>query len=298
MRFVGLDVGGTKVAAGVLDDGVLSEPVIEPTELGSSDALVAQLIRIVRAVGGDAVNAVGIGVPSVVEFATGRIRNSVNIPLIDVPLRALLTERLGVPVFVDNDGSVAALAEAHTAGTRNLVMLTIGTGVGGGVVIDGRVFRGATGAAPELGHQLVAVDCSRGVPRAVPGFPQPGSLESIAAGGALDRLAREAGLDSGRAAVERARAGDAVALEVMRIHGERVGLGIANAINCFDPEEIVIGGGVSAAGELLLEPASRVGREYALPGVGSQTKIRLAVHGNEAGVLGAALLAAQESAIQ
>jgi glucokinase len=89
-----------------------------------------------------------------------------------------------------------------------------------------------------------------------------------------------------------------VALEVMRIHGERVGLGIANAINCFDPEEIVIGGGVSAAGELLLEPASRVGREYALPGVGSQTKIRLAVHGNEAGVLGAALLAAQESAIQ
>jgi glucokinase len=294
VRFVGLDVGGTKVAAAALDDGVLSEEVVEPTEKSSTEALVDQLVRMIRDVGGEHAAAVGIGVPSVVEFATGRIRFSVNIPLADVPLRTLLSERVGVPVFVDNDASVAALAEAHTAGTRNLVMLTIGTGVGGGVIIDGRVFRGATGAAPELGHQVVAVDVARGVPAGGPTFPQPGSLESVAAGGALDRLAKQAGLASGHEAVALAKTGDPTACEVVRILGERVGLGVANALNCFDPQEVVIGGGVSAAGDLLLEPAARVGRQYALPGVGTQTHIRLAVHGNEAGVLGAALLAAAE----
>ena len=294
MRFVGLDVGGTKVAAAVLDDGVLSEEIVEPTEKGSSEALVAQLARMAREVGAPEFAAVGVGVPSTVNFATGSIYFSVNIPLADVPLRRLLSEQVGVPVFVDNDAAVAALAEAHTAGTRHLVMLTVGTGVGGGVIIDGRVYRGATGAAAELGHQLVSVNVEDGVPDAAPEFPQPGSLESVAAGGALDRLAREHGLESGHDAVAKAQEGDPAGCAVMEIIGERVGLGVANALNYFDPQEVVIGGGVSEAGDLLLAPAVRIARQYALPGVGTETKIRLAVHRNDAGVFGAALLAQSE----
>jgi glucokinase len=294
VRFVGLDVGGTKVAAAVLDDGVLSEEIVEPTEKGSSEALVAQLARMAREVGAPEFAAVGVGVPSTVNFATGSIYFSVNIPLADVPLRRLLSEQVGVPVFVDNDAAVAALAEAHTAGTRHLVMLTVGTGVGGGVIIDGRVYRGATGAAAELGHQLVSVNVEDGVPDAADEFPQPGSLESVAAGGALDRLAREHGLESGRDAVAKAQEGDPAACAVMEIIGERVGLGVANALNYFDPQEVVIGGGVSEAGDLLLAPAVRIARQYALPGVGTETRIRLAVHRNDAGVFGAALLAQSE----
>src|ERR1019366_1469840 len=137
--------------------------------------------------------AVGIGIPSVVEFATGRVRSSVNIPLQNVPLRRELSDRLGLPVFVDNDATVAALAEAHDAQGRldvqSLVMFTVGTGVGGGIVIDGRSYRGATGAAGELGMTLVSI--AEEIPPATR-FPQPGSLESLAAGHVLDRLAREA----------------------------------------------------------------------------------------------------------
>src|SRR5207302_3743930 len=109
----------------------------------------------------DDLSAVGIGVPSVVEFDTGRVVSSVNVPLADVPLRQVLGERLGVPVFVDNDASVAALAEAHDEElqlvARNLVMLTIGTGVGGGIVLAGRIYRGSTGGAGELGHTSVGL---------------------------------------------------------------------------------------------------------------------------------------------
>ena len=126
-----------------------------------------------------------------VDFDTGRVISSVNIPLVDVPLRERLGDRLGVPVFVDNDATVAALAEAHDENlqmvARDLVMLTIGTGVGGGLVLGGRIYRGATGGAGELGHTLVGMDLSGPVP-AAGRFPQAGSLEAVAAGHALDKL--------------------------------------------------------------------------------------------------------------
>jgi glucokinase len=294
---IGLDVGGTKIAAAGWRDGVLSEPVIRPTVTSSSDALIDQLVDMVELVRDPDATAVGIGVPSVVEFATGRIRFSVNIPLADLPLRHLLTERLGLPVFVENDGSCAALAEAHDA-CPDLVMFTIGTGVGGGIVIAGRLFRGVTGAAPELGHTIIGADMTNGAPPHSERFPQPGSLEALAAGGELGRLARTLLDDpnaTGRDAVAAAQRGDAAGRRALRILGERLGIGIANAINTFDPREVVIGGGVSAAGELLLGPAREVARRFTLPGVGTETTIRLARRGPEAGVLGAALLAYQEN---
>jgi glucokinase len=239
--------------------------------------------------------------------------SSVNIPLVDVPLRQVLGDRLGAPVFVDNDATVAALAEAHDEhlrpAARNLVMLTVGTGIGGGIVIGGRIYRGSTGSAGELGHTLVAVELDGAVPPPV-SFPQPGSLEAVAAGRALDRLAEQAargepnsqlgrlcatghhvlGADAVAAAHER----DPGALAVVEMWAERVGVGIANAINTFDPDEVVIGGGAELAGELLLGPATRVARGYTVPGLGAQTTIRIARHGVRAGVLGAALLAVHE----
>ena len=135
------------------------------------------------------------------EFDTGRVVASVNVPLADVPLRRVLEERLGVPVFVDNDATVAALAEAHddelSIVSRNLVMLTVGTGVGGGLILGGRIYRGATGGAGELGHTLIGANLVDAVPAPVT-FPQPGSLERLAAGHALDRLAASvAAADSG-----------------------------------------------------------------------------------------------------
>ncbi|HEV2770458.1 MAG TPA: ROK family protein [Solirubrobacteraceae bacterium] len=295
MRLLGVDVGGTKVAVAALEDGRLGESASTPTPTGDTDALLDDLEARIREAG--SAEAVGVAVPSVIDFATGTARFSVNIPLAGVPLREVLRERLGVPVFVDNDGACAALAEAlgeeADPSTDDLVMVTVGTGLGGGVVIDGRVYRGATGAAAEVGHMIVAADVTAGAPaRATP--PHPDSWEAWSSGGALGRLAAERGLPDGRAAVAAARRGEAGGLEAVRILGERLGVGVANLVNLLDPAVVAIGGGVSAAGDVLLEPVREVAERLMLPGVGTRTEIRLARRGGEAGVLGAALLAGQE----
>ena len=300
-RLVGVDVGGTKVAVAVLEGSRLDEVGSWPTGVDNEDELLEQFATAIRAAG--TADAVGIAVPSAVDFATGTARFSVNIPLAGVPLRDVLRERLGVPVFVDNDATCAALAEAYDDDrkpfARHLVMLTVGTGIGGGIVIDGRIYRGATGAAAELGHQIVGANLAEGAPPPGERPPQPGSLEALGAGRGLHALARERGLADGEEAVKRAHEGDARALECLRILGERIGIGVANAINTFDPEMVVLGGGISAAaGELLLEPARRVAEAYVMPGVGTSTRITLARYANQAGVRGAALLAGQELAAE
>ncbi len=294
-RLIGVDVGGTKTAVAVLDGTTMGEPWLQPTETSSAETLIAQLVDAVGAAGDAA--AVGVAVPSVVDWASGRIRSSVNIPLQDIALRDVLRERLGVPVYVDNDATCAALAEAHDDDgrlvARNLVMFTIGTGVGGGIVIGGRVMRGATGAAAELGHTIVGAELRRAPFAHAGDYPQPGSLESLASGSALNALAREHGLQPGRV-IEAARDGDTEACAAIELLGRRLGIGIANAINTFDPELVVVGGGVSAAGEMLLGPAREEAFRYVLTGVGTRTEIRRARYGPLAGVRGAALLAGHE----
>lgn len=174
-------------------------------------------------------------------------------------------------------------------------MFTVGTGVGGGVVIDGRIFRGSTGAAPELGHSIIGLDLIDGAPPGAEHFPQPGSLESLAAGRELARLGLERGYPSGPDLTKAAQAGEEPAIEALQILGSRLGVGIASAINMFDPDVVCLGGGVSAAGDLLLAPARETALQYVLPGVGTQTEIRMARYLGEAGVLGAALLARHET---
>jgi glucokinase len=311
----GVDIGGTKIAVAVKRGNELGPSELQPTRRDSAQELIDQLVEMIDAAKAEGLDAVGIGVPSVVEFKTGRVVSSVNVPLADVPLREVLSDRVGLPVFVDNDATVAALAEAHDERLRlvahDLVMITVGTGVGGGLVLGGRIYRGASGGAGELGHTLVGLDLAGAVPAPM-GFPQPGSLEFVASGHALDRLAAQsAGLHPesalgalradgkdvlGADAVKAAQDGDPSARRMIEIWGQRLGVGVANAINTFDPEEVVIGGGAAQAGELLLEPARRVARGYVVPGLGTQTTIRVARHGVRAGVLGAALLAEHEVA--
>ncbi|MBV9465766.1 MAG: ROK family protein, partial [Solirubrobacterales bacterium] len=241
---VGVDLGGTKVAVATLRERDLGESQIQPTARSNRDALIEQLLSMIDSAHDGELRGVGVGVPSVVEFDTGRVVSSVNIPLADVPLRQVLEDRLGVPVFVDNDATVAALAEAHDDQLRmvahHLVMITVGTGVGGGLILDGRIYRGATGGAGELGHTIVGLDLAGVVP-APTGFPQPGSLEFEASGHALDRLAGHAASlhpESelgelytegkpvlGADAVQAAHAGDPAALRIVEIWGQRLGIG-------------------------------------------------------------------------
>jgi glucokinase len=314
-HLIGVDVGGTKVAVASLEDENLSASQVRPTEASSADGLVEEIVAAVESVRNPRTEAVGVGVPSVVEFATGRVRSSVNLHLANFDLRGVLQDRLGLPVFVDNDATLAALSEAFDDGGRaivqNLVMFTVGTGIGGGLVLGGKVYRGSTGAAGELGHTLIGMSFREATPK--PGrFPQVGTLESLAAGRVLDRMGADvaeqrpdsrlgrlaAGGEhiDGHDVVKAAQEGDPDAVGALRVLGERLGIGIANAINTFDPDEVVVGGGVCVAGELLLGPARDTAREFVLPGVGERTEIRLARHGEDAGVRGAALLAGLELA--
>jgi glucokinase len=312
---IGIDVGGTKVAATPLGPNGMGEHRQQPTALDSSEALIDQFVSLVgEAAAGERYEAVGIGVPSIVRFETGEIAASTNIPLKGVQLRAVLGERLGVPVFVDNDATVAALAEAHDADlnlvSRNLVMITVGTGIGGGVVIDGRIFRGGSGGAGEVGMTLIGLATDPDLPAAGGHFPQPGSLEALSSGHALDRFAAAVAAahpDSalgrlaasgkpvlGADAVAACRDGDADAAAAVSRWAHALGVGIANAINTFDPDEVVIGGGGAAAGELLLEAAAEFAAGYVHPGLQGRASVRLAHWGATAGVLGAALLAVHE----
>ena len=312
---IGVDVGGTKVAAAVIENAKARESVEHPTDVSSTDALVAGIEAAVAEVSSRAGNpdAIGLGLPSQVEFATGTVLSSVNIPLEGVPLREELGARLGVPVFVDNDANCAALAEAQLVPdppARHLVMLTLGTGVGGGVIIHGRIERGHTGLGAELGH--VILDGRAALEAKDGGFPRPGSLESICSGtglervatkaaqenpqGALGRLLAEKGRVTGRDAVAVAEDGDSEALALFERLGRWLGLGIAGVVNTFEPEHVVIGGGLSRASGLFLETACREASRHALSALWERTSVRLAAGGPQAGVIGAGVLAEHELA--
>ncbi|HEU0023221.1 MAG TPA: ROK family protein [Thermoleophilaceae bacterium] len=283
-----MDVGGTKVAVASVEAGSAKHHVEHPTPLESTGALLACIEASVREVGAAAgePDAIGIGVPSQVEWATGKVVASVNIPLAGVPLREELGSRLGVPVYVDNDASCAALAEANAIDAGELVMLTLGTGVGGGIVTGGRIFRGAHGLGGELGHVVVEADG----PECPGACPNRGCLEALCSGTALERAS---GM-KGREVVERARDGDAEAQAHLDRLGRYLGIGISNMVNVFQPEMVVIGGGLSAAADLFLDTAIEEAGSRALPALWERAIVQVAQAGNAAGVIGAGLLALQE----
>ena len=297
---IGVDVGGTKVAAARIAGTEVLDAVQHPTDLSGSGALMAGIEAAIAEVAeaSGKPDAVGIGMPSQIDFTTGTIVSSVNIPFEGVALGEELTARLGVPVYLDNDANCAALAEAQfveDAPAQHLVMLTLGTGVGGGVVIGGRIFRGATGLGAELGHTVIDPDG----PDCPGSCPSRGCLEALASGTALEReaTAKAGHRVKGREVVERARGGDAEAQELLDALGRWLGIGISNFVNVFEPEHFVIGGGLSAAGDLFLDRAKEEAGSRALPALFERVRVSLAKAGNDAGMIGAGLLAAQELAL-
>ena len=284
---IGLDVGGTKILSGLVDreGNVVAEHEVQSP--GESEAEVLDALdAAVEALLDDRVAAIGYGIPANLERGSGRILNAMNLPLDDVDLVARSKERFELPVGIENDGGAAALAEWKRGagrGAANLVMLTLGTGVGGGVVVEGRLFRGWA----ELGHIVVR----EGGEECVCGGR--GHLEVLASGKAGDRAARELYGPEADAhlLIDRATVGDELARDALRRIGESLGAAIGSLANIFDPDLTVVGGGFgAAAGDFVLEPAREAARREAVPPADETLRVVPAELGAEAGLVGAGLV--------
>jgi glucokinase len=288
-RAIGVDVGGTKIAAGVVDrNGKILKRVERPTPKSSQDEFLALLDELVASLRDDEVAAVGFGMPSTIDQRSGRVVSSVHIPLGDFDFRSHMADRIGLPVALDNDGNAAAIAEWKAGaghGASDMIMLTLGTGVGGGLILGGKPYRGFMGAGAEIGHMVLEYG---GEPCAG-NCTGHGHLEQVASGGAADRLAAKIlgpGM-TGRELVGAARDGNEEALEAIVGIGRRLGAAIGSLVNIFNPEVVVIGGGFSQARDLFLEPALESMREEALVPGRDLVRVVPALLGPDAGLVGA-----------
>jgi glucokinase len=310
LEAVGVDIGGTKIAAmrvsaegGILDQTLVHTPVEDP------EAFVEAVIEQARTHVGERVAAIGVGVTGMVDFAAGTLRYTPNLPYRSIPLRDRIQDATGLPCLVDNDANVAAWGEYRVGagrGTTDMLMVTVGTGIGGGIVATGRMFRGAHGFGAEIGHIIVEPNGP------LCGCGNRGCWEQVAAGRAIDRLGRDAaganptslmvrlaGGDpaavTGLVVVQAAQQGDTVAIGVLAEVGRRLGEGIAGIVNILDPDLVVVGGGAVSAGELLLQPAREVVRTSIMaPEFRPEVPVVPAQMANAAGGIGAALLALDE----
>lgn len=287
---IGVDLGGTKIRAGVVDRaGVVSTQVEVPTPAASEETVLEALAEVVGQLLPHGAVAIGFGVPGNLDRRTGILCRATNLPLDEVDLQAWAAARFALPVGVENDANAAALAEWRLGagrGTQNLIMLTLGTGVGGGIVIDGHLYRGWA----ELGHIVVELDG----PPCQGNCHGRGHLEGVASGLAADRAARELfGADANaHVLVERARAGEEPARVALERIGRLLGAAIGSLVNVFAPDVVVVGGGFGdAAGELVLGPARETARREAIQPADERLRLVTAELGGEAGVVGAALVA-------
>ena len=309
---IGVDIGGTKILAGaVTDDGEILATARRSTPRGDAVAvldLVAEVVAELVAGGTATIDGVGVGVAGLVDAERSTVYFAPNLRWSQVPARALLEARTGLPVVIENDGNIAAWGEYRFGagrGAGDLTLITVGTGIGGGIVVNGGLFRGSHGAAGEIGH-INAVPDGRPC-----GCGRNGCLEQYASGNALVREARllaadrrsEAGLllalgdgtpegVQGVHITEAARAGDPVALEAFAIVGTWLGRGLADLAAVLDPDVFVVGGGVSEAGDLLLTSARQTLTDKL---IGQHNRpapqVKIAELGNSAGLVGAADLA-------
>lgn len=290
---VGIDIGGTKIAAGVVDpEGEVLARRDVATPVSDRQSLVDAITGIARDLASEhPVAVVGIGVAGLVDREGETVRFAAHLPLANEPLRSEVAKAVGLPVMVDNDANAGGWAEARfgaARGAQHAVFVAVGTGIGGAIVIDGRLRRGWQGASGEIGHMIVDRD----------GRPCPcgsrGCWEQYGSGRALLRAAEEAGFEVAHGAAITAAAidGDQRAQRVLTEIGGWLGVGIASLVAVLDPEVIVVGGGVSAAGELLLEPARESFRTYLTArGRRPEAAVIRAALGPDAGFIGAADLA-------
>ncbi len=309
---IGVDVGATKTTAALVDEqaNILNlNRKSTPTE--SSKILVRNTIELIEEIFNVSkacvknILGIGLGVAGLMDFQKGIVVFSPNLPLRNLPLRDIVHHHFNVPTFLDNDANVAAMGEKFFGVGRevsNLVCLTIGTGIGGGMIIDDRVYRGAGGSAAEIGHMVIDPD---GPPC---GCGNRGCLEAFASGTAIARRAREVVNEesiifrlirgkiediSAEVVVHAARKGDSLAKRILREVGEALGVGVANVINIFNPEMIIIGGGMAEIEELLTTARAEISRRALAPNL-KMVKIVGASLRTNAGVLGAAALVLYE----
>ncbi|HHW12867.1 MAG TPA: ROK family protein [Firmicutes bacterium] len=313
MYYLGIDLGGTNIAIGLVnEEGEIVERGNAPTGRERSATLIlkdmADLALEVMAkagVGFDRITSVGVGSPGAPDVENGVIIYNNNLGFRNVPVRAELQKYLPLPVYVDNDANCAALAEGllgAAGGVRHSVTITLGTGIGGGVIIDHKIYSGFNNAGSELGHMVIEASgklCSCG---------RRGCWEAYASARGLVEMAREAAAQApasllytmvdgdlskitAKTPFDAAKQGDAVGAAVVDKYLDYLAVGVVNIINILQPEVIVIGGGVSKEGENLLVPLKeKVAREcYGQEGIPT-AELRLALLGNDAGIVGAALL--------
>ena len=314
MKYVGVDIGGTNLKAGLVDENgvLLATQKMKVASIADDDglawtvaSLVQELAHTVNLSVSD-VASVGVGVPGTVEIRSGSINYTCNLPLRNVPLRKLFHRYLSIPLYIENDANCAALAEFLVGAGRDskrFVTITLGTGVGAGIVHNGKIYHGANGMAGEVGHMVI----QRG------GLPCPcgrhGCWEQYASATALKRMtaaalaahphsilaqvvAENEGRVSGQSAFIAARRGDPVGQQVCDEYVDYLACGVVNVVNIFQPDTLAIGGGVSneAEEQLLLPVRQRVARESIPCGRDRRTRIVKAELGNRAGLIGAALL--------
>jgi len=309
-RTIGVDMGGSKLLAGAVDSSLSvhhrAQRSFTRHDVSYLFDTVVDAVEETRAGAGGEVAAVGFGIPSLIDQRTGTAVVAVNLPLHHIMFGDVMAERLDLPVFVDNDANLAALAEHRAGAARGFneaVVLTVGTGIGGGLILRGELYRGAIGSAGELGH--VVIDLNG--PPCGPNCPNHGCVEAMASGTALareaQRIARErprSGLGralaegrelAGPLVTELAHDGDDAAIETIATIGRYLGVAITSFVNTFNPEVVVIGGGVMGAGELLLGPVRAEVAARALEPSRDLVEIVPAAFGVEAGMIGAAALA-------
>ncbi|HNC15644.1 MAG TPA: ROK family protein [Solirubrobacterales bacterium] len=309
---IGADLGGTKLAVGVVDgrpEALWQEEV--PSRGYSQERVVNLLAQQINKAhqARPTASSVGVGIPATLDHETGHAISTVNLDLEDLPIREMLSRETRLPVAIDNDGNLAMLAEAlygAVRGTSNALLLTIGTGIGGGIWLNGEIYRGSTGAGAELGHLVVEID---GHP-CQGNCPNRGCVEAMASGTAIGRHGREAAerepdsllgrrLAAGeeidaRAVNEAATAGDQAAIGAIDLAGHYLGQALVGLSNVFQPEVIVLGGGAIAFGELLIAPARREVEKFALKPM-NETKVVAAELGPSAGMIGAAAYGRMEA---
>ena len=285
MRIAGVDIGGTSIKLGIFEDDTLIFKTSAKTPFGDPEGVcdvIAQLLERQN------VELVGVGTAGSVEFRHDTVSAS-NLGWEGVKLRQMLTERLGVPVWVDNDAQAAAMAEWHDGvcqGAQCALYLTLGTGIGGAMIVNGQPYRGPNNLGAEFGHMIIHPNG----PRCACG--RRGCLEYYASATGMRRMAHG---QSAYAVVQSAKAGNIKNLSIFERYVRELCLGLNNLIMIFDPEVIVLGGGVSGAGDFLADACQKeLERIFADTTDPLYCKVKIARHQNDAGILGAALLAKQK----